>query len=79
MTPDRRSDTNSLWLTSQLNALGVEACGASWSWVTIANCWPQAVRDSLAHVSIVILSGGLGPTEDDVTRAMLSPKPWAAT
>jgi nicotinamide-nucleotide amidase len=66
LTPDR-IDTNSLWLTSQLNALGVEVRRK----LVVGDdreLLAAAVRDSLDHVSIVILSGGLGPTEDDVTR-----------
>jgi nicotinamide-nucleotide amidase len=66
LTPDR-IDTNSLWLTSQLNALGVEVRRK----LVVGDdreLLAAAVRDSLNHVSIVILSGGLGPTEDDVTR-----------
>ena len=66
LTPDR-IDTNSLWLTSQLNALGVEVRRK----LVVGDdreLLATAVRDSLDHVSIVILSGGLGPTEDDVTR-----------
>ena len=66
LTPDR-IDTNSLWLTSQLNALGVEVRRK----LVVGDdreLLAAAVRDSLDHVDIVILSGGLGPTEDDVTR-----------
>jgi nicotinamide-nucleotide amidase len=66
LTPDRM-DTNSLWLTSQLNALGVEVRRK----LVVGDdreLLAEAVRDSLDHVDIVILSGGLGPTEDDVTR-----------
>jgi nicotinamide-nucleotide amidase len=66
LTPDR-IDTNSLWLTSQLNALGVEVRRK----LVVGDdreLLAAAVRDSLNQVSIVILSGGLGPTEDDVTR-----------
>ena len=66
LTPDR-IDTNSLWLTSQLNALGVEVRRK----LVVGDdreLLAEAVRDSLDHASIVILSGGLGPTEDDVTR-----------
>src|SRR5579862_1511136 len=66
LTPDR-IDTNSLWLTSQLNALGVEVRRK----VVVGDdreLVAAAVRESLDQVSIVILSGGLGPTEDDITR-----------
>lgn len=66
LTPER-VDTNSLYLTSELNDLGVEV---------VSKCvigddrdrLASAVRHALARSAIVILSGGLGPTEDDVTR-----------
>ena len=66
LTPDRL-DTNSLYLTGELNRLGVEV---------VAKCvigddrarLAEAVRQALARSGMVILSGGLGPTEDDVTR-----------
>jgi len=66
LTPDR-IDTNSLWLTSQLNALGVEVRRK----LVVGDdreLLAAAVRESIDQVAIVILSGGLGPTEDDVTR-----------
>lgn len=66
LTPSK-TDTNSLYLTDQLNGLGVEVChktvvGDDRSRLTIT------VREALVHADIVILTGGLGPTEDDVTR-----------
>jgi len=66
LTP-QRVDTNSLYVTDQLNALGVEVrrklvVGDDRELLT------DAVRDALAHAGIVIITGGLGPTEDDLTR-----------
>ena len=66
LTP-QRIDTNSLYLTDQLNALGVEVrrkliVGDDRALLAVA------VRQALEHAAIVILTGGLGPTEDDVTR-----------
>ncbi len=66
LTPDRR-DTNSLYLTGELNNLGVEV---------VAKCvigddltrLAEAFGAAMARSAIVILSGGLGPTEDDLTR-----------
>src|SRR5215472_4453825 len=63
----QRIDTNSLFITDQLNALGVEVrrkliVGDD------RDLLAAAVRHALRHVDIVILSGGLGPTEDDLTR-----------
>ncbi len=66
LTPDRM-DTNSLWLTRQLNELGVEVRRK----LVVGDdraLLAAVVRQSIEQVGIVILSGGLGPTEDDVTR-----------
>ena len=66
LTPSKL-DTNSLFITDRLNELGVDVA-------------VKAVvgddRDELVHVlaaalervDLVVLSGGLGPTDDDVTR-----------
>jgi len=66
LTP-ARIDTNSLWLTAQLNDLGVEV-----SRKTIVGddreLLAAAVAGSVSRVPLVLISGGLGPTEDDVTR-----------
>lgn len=66
LTPDR-SDTNSLWLTAQLNDLGIEVATK-----TIVGDDRErlaaAVRLALGRSEVIILTGGLGPTEDDVTR-----------
>ncbi|MEO8096471.1 MAG: competence/damage-inducible protein A [Acidobacteriota bacterium] len=66
LTP-QRTDTNSLYLTDQLNGLGIEVrqkviVGDDRAMLT------GAVREALSHAAIVVLTGGLGPTEDDVTR-----------
>ena len=66
LTP-QRVDTNSLYLTEQLNGLGVEVrrkliVGDDRGMLT------AAVREALTRSTIVVLTGGLGPTEDDVTR-----------
>lgn len=66
LTPER-VDTNSLYLTDQLNALGIEVrrkLVVGDDRVLLA----AAVRQALGQVGIVILTGGLGPTLDDVTR-----------
>jgi len=66
LTPDR-VDTNSLYLTGELNNLGVEVVSKS----VIGDHRDRlaaAVRQALSRSGILILSGGLGPTEDDVTR-----------
>ncbi len=66
LTPFRQ-DTNSLYLTEQLNRLGVRV-----TFKTIVGDRKQhlvdAVRHALGRVDIVITMGGLGPTEDDLSR-----------
>jgi nicotinamide-nucleotide amidase len=60
-------DTNSLYLTAELNKLGIEVVAKA----VIGddrNRLAEAVRLAMSRSEIVILSGGLGPTEDDVTR-----------
>lgn len=66
LTP-QRLDTNSLFLTDQLNGLGVEV---TTKYVVGDNRdhVADALRRAMSRSEIVILSGGLGPTEDDVTR-----------
>ncbi len=66
LTPSRQ-DTNSLFLTGKLNELGVEVI-----FKTIvgdnAQHLAQAATIALSRADIVIFMGGLGPTEDDLTR-----------
>jgi nicotinamide-nucleotide amidase len=62
-----RIDTNSLWLTEQLNDLGVEVTQKT----VIGDDRGRlaaSVSTALDRVPLVIITGGLGPTEDDVTR-----------
>ena len=66
LTP-QRVDTNSLFLTDQLNALGVEVVVKSVIGDDL-NRLADAVRRAMSRSEIVILCGGLGPTEDDLTR-----------
>jgi nicotinamide-nucleotide amidase len=66
LTPFRQ-DTNSLYLTGKLNQLGVEVIfktivGDSRADLTTVACI------ALSRADIVIFMGGLGPTEDDLTR-----------
>jgi nicotinamide-nucleotide amidase len=66
LTPFRQ-DTNSLYLTEQLNRLGVQV-----GFKTIVGDnrkhIVQAAKVALTRTDILIFSGGLGPTEDDLTR-----------
>lgn len=66
LTPTK-TDTNSLWLTELLNEIGIEV-----KLKTVVGDdemrLEETVRDALGRSDIVITTGGLGPTEDDITR-----------
>ncbi len=66
-----RTDTNSLWLTERLNALGIEVRLKTIVGDDEARL-EEAVRDALRRSEIVISTGGLGPTEDDITRKIFA-------
>ena len=62
-----RQDTNSLFVTERLNALGVSV-----AFKTIVGDKPKhladAIKNALRRTDVVVIMGGLGPTEDDLTR-----------
>ena len=62
-----RIDTNSLYVTEQVNTLGIDVVFKA----VIGDSRDElahAVRHTLGRVDLLVLSGGLGPTDDDVTR-----------
>jgi nicotinamide-nucleotide amidase len=62
-----RQDTNSLYLTEQLNKLGVDVGFKTIVGDRLKDI-VRAATAALSRADIVIVSGGLGPTEDDLTR-----------
>ena len=66
LTPYRQ-DTNSLYLTGKLNELGVEVIFKSVVGDSREHLTGSATL-ALSRADIVIFMGGLGPTEDDLTR-----------
>jgi nicotinamide-nucleotide amidase len=70
LTPSR-VDTNSLFITEQLNLLGIDV---------VLKAIAGDDREELGHlflavlgrVDLVVFSGGLGPTDDDVTREVVA-------
>jgi nicotinamide-nucleotide amidase len=66
-----RVDTNSLFLTEELNRLGIEVTRKTVVGDDRAQL-ADAFRGALSRVELVIGMGGLGPTEDDLTREVVS-------
>jgi nicotinamide-nucleotide amidase len=66
LTPFRQ-DTNSLYLTAQLNEMGVSVAFKTIVGDNLEDL-TGAARVALERADIVIFSGGLGPTEDDRAR-----------
>lgn len=64
-------DTNSPWLAQRLSALGVRTMAH----VTVPDELDEivsALRRAADQADIVLCTGGLGPTDDDLTRAALA-------
>jgi nicotinamide-nucleotide amidase len=63
-------DTNSAWMAQQLNKIGV--------WVkrrvAVGDVWDEiwtALDEESKHSQIILITGGLGPTADDITKPLL--------
>jgi nicotinamide-nucleotide amidase len=63
-------DTNSSWIAQELNKIGISvkhrlAVGDVWD-----DIWDALVEES-KKVDIILITGGLGPTADDITKPLL--------
>ena len=70
VTPDR-IDTNSLWLTARLNELGIDVrvkAVVGDHRDDLGTVFAQAI----ARADVVVTTGGLGPTDDDLTREVVA-------
>lgn len=70
LTPTK-TDTNSLYITGVLNALGIDVAYKGIVGDDRAELAAQ-VSQALSRYRIVVLTGGLGPTEDDLTREVVA-------
>ena len=66
-----RLDTNSLFLTERLNSIGIEVqlktlVGDNEAYLE------QLIREAIKRSALVISIGGLGPTEDDITKKVFA-------
>ena len=62
-----RQDTNSLYLTEKLNEIGITVAFKTIVGDRLKDL-VSSIRTALSRVDILVLMGGLGPTEDDLTR-----------
>lgn len=63
-------DTNSAWMAQELNKAGITvsrrvAVGDEWKAI-----W-EALDEEMQKADIILLTGGLGPTADDITKPLL--------
>jgi nicotinamide-nucleotide amidase len=66
-----RSDTNALVLTARLREMGIDVVART-TVADEARLLEGAFRNAIARAEVVIATGGLGPTEDDLTREALA-------
>ncbi|MDR2710703.1 MAG: competence/damage-inducible protein A [Burkholderiales bacterium] len=64
-------DTNSAWLAERLATLGVDGYFQTRVGDNPARI-EEALRQALARSDVVIVCGGLGPTQDDITRQAIA-------
>ena len=64
-------DTNSAWIAQRLNAMGIDVLRR----VAVGDDRPaivNAIDHELVDASLLIITGGLGPTSDDITKPLLN-------
>lgn len=71
LTSGQRVDTNSAWLSQRLGEIGIRVLHHS----TVADDLPSCRNvfvTAFSRVDLVICTGGLGPTADDLTREVIA-------
>ncbi|MFP6765256.1 MAG: CinA family nicotinamide mononucleotide deamidase-related protein [Planctomycetaceae bacterium] len=71
LTSGAKLDTNSQWLSNRLSAIGIPVrfhCTMADDRVAMLEVFQTAIRRS----DIVLITGGLGPTLDDLTRELIA-------
>ena len=64
-------NTNAAWMATELNACGVDVLHM----LTVSderNAIMEAVSEAIKMADLVLLTGGLGPTKDDITKKTLA-------
>lgn len=63
-------DTNSAWMAQELNKAGIRVARR----VAVGDVWDEiwdALGEEQKHADIILITGGLGPTADDITKPLL--------
>src|SRR6187399_1537797 len=63
-------DTNSSWMAQQLNKAGIRVARR----VAVGDVWKEiwsALDEESMRADIILITGGLGPTADDITKPLL--------
>ena len=71
LTTGQRLDTNSQWLSTELGLLGISVLFHTTACDTL-EAGIEAFRNAASRCDIVVATGGLGPTADDLTRDVLA-------
>jgi nicotinamide-nucleotide amidase len=71
LTSGQRLDTNSRWLSAELGLLGIPVVFHTTAADTL-EAGVEAFRIATGRADIVVATGGLGPTADDLTRDVLA-------
>lgn len=64
-------DTNSAWMAQELNKWGIRVVRR----VAVGDVWDEiwtALDEEQKYADIILITGGLGPTADDITKPLLS-------
>src|SRR5512147_3329819 len=64
-------DTNAAWMAQRLAEAGIDVFYKT----TVGDNWGRieaAIRLAMSRADVIIMTGGLGPTEDDLTRDVLA-------
>jgi len=63
-------DTNSAWIAQELNKAGIRVKRR----VAVGDVWDEiwkALDEEASQVDVILITGGLGPTADDITKPLL--------
>ena len=64
-------DTNSAWMSKELNAIGISVNRIT-SISDTKEAIVNSVEEAMSRVDLILMTGGLGPTNDDITKKTLS-------